>query len=80
LIATAAVAGMAAYLISLGNVDATVELRVRNPVELKAYMLSLSHVRPGADSSLNVFYNGIRPSDIGLLEGGPVSINLTSKI
>lgn len=72
--ASAAVAGLAAYLLSLGDLPPFEGLTdVGTPQRLKDYMLQLSYPR-GPNADVNVFFNGISRLDLGGLNAdGPVS-------
>lgn len=71
--AAAAAAGLAAYFLSIKDLGPFDGARVESPMALKQYMLELAHNR-GGDSSLNVFYNGITPTDVrGTESDAPVS-------
>lgn len=73
ILAAASAAGLAAYFLSIRELDPFDAASAESPKALKAYMLQLAHNR-GGDSSLNLYYNGIRPSDIkDREEDAPVS-------
>ncbi|KAK7408694.1 hypothetical protein QQX98_009108 [Neonectria punicea] len=62
-IATVAVAGMAAYLIGLGNLQPFAEVDVSTPLKVKELMLEWAWERaPG----LRTIVNGVRPADAGI--------------
>jgi hypothetical protein len=72
--AAAAVAGLAAYFLSLADLPQFQGLvDVSSPQKLKDYMIELSYPR-GPNADLRVFFNGISRLDLGGLDAdGPVS-------
>lgn len=53
---------MAAYMLSIRDLGYFEDSEADSPKELKDYLIKLSHSR-GDHPELNVFYNGISPSD-----------------
>jgi hypothetical protein len=71
---------MAAYYLSIRDLGPFDGARVESPAALKQYMIELAHNR-GGDSSLNLFYNGITPSDVrGTESDAPVSSTFVAGI
>ncbi|KAH9908446.1 peptidase S8/S53 domain-containing protein [Xylariomycetidae sp. FL2044] len=75
--ATAAGAGLAAYLLGLPQNGMFPDPDVSTPAKLKEYMLELAWAR-GDDKNMKSFYNGVRPSDAGT--SGPVCVNASRQI
>jgi len=76
-LATAATAGLAAYFLSLGGLGPFEGVDIDSPADLRAYLLKLAYPR-GGDNSLNFIYNGVRPSDAGTNNDGPVGLTSVS--
>ena len=64
--ATASVAGLAAYLISLGG-KTLPDAQVSTPGRVKDLILNLAYPR-GPEGDIKVVYNGVKPSDFKAAE------------
>ena len=71
--ACAATAGLAAYLISLGK-ELVPEINVNTPQGVKDTILELAwnRVQDKDGQKFKYIYNGVRPSEVGSVLGGPV--------